>query len=123
MDIKVLLDVDAAGLERWRPVMKAAFPLAAADVALAFEALRVPAPPLARDAWTLDQLVTQLVPRGGPVRAVAVHKRRVRYGIGRCTAEVTDVVADGHPTRTIAIESEDAARSSPRSARWASRAT
>jgi exopolyphosphatase/guanosine-5'-triphosphate,3'-diphosphate pyrophosphatase len=29
--------------------------------------------------------------------------------VGGCTAEVSDVVADGRPTRTIAIESEDAA--------------
>jgi len=39
---------------------------------------------------------------------VNVHKRRVRYTVGGCTAEVSDVVADGRPTRTVAIESEDA---------------
>ena len=43
------------------------------------------------------------------VAAVRVHKRRVRYTIGGCTSEVTDVVADGHETRTIAIEAEDPA--------------
>ena len=43
------------------------------------------------------------------MRAVNVHKRRVRYVVGGCTAEVSEVVADGRPTRTVAIESEDAA--------------
>ena len=33
----------------------------------------------------------------------------MRYKVGGCTSEVTDVTADGIPTRTIAIESEDAA--------------
>ena len=66
-------------------------------------------PPLAREAYTLDQFVAELAPAAGTMRPVAVHKRRVRYVIGGCTAEVSDVVADGRPTRTLAIESEDAA--------------
>ncbi len=37
-----------------------------------------------------------------------VHKRRVRYVVGGCTSEVTEVTANGIATRTIAIESEDA---------------
>ena len=45
----------------------------------------------------------------GVLRAVRVHKRRVRYVVGGCTSEVSDVVVDGTPSRTIAIESEDAA--------------
>jgi exopolyphosphatase/guanosine-5'-triphosphate,3'-diphosphate pyrophosphatase len=44
------------------------------------------------------------------VRAIAVHKRRVRYTIDGCTSEVTEVVADGRPVRTVAIESDDAGR-------------
>ena len=46
---------------------------------------------------------------GGAIRAVQVHKRRVRYKVNGCTSEVTDVVADGKPSKTIAIESEDKA--------------
>jgi exopolyphosphatase/guanosine-5'-triphosphate,3'-diphosphate pyrophosphatase len=108
MDIKVLQEVNDDGLQRWTPVMKAAFPLAAPDVARVFEALRLPTPALGRDGYTLDQFVTELA---GPsaLRAVHVHKRRVRYTVGGCTSEVSDVVADGRATRTIAIESEDAA--------------
>jgi exopolyphosphatase/guanosine-5'-triphosphate,3'-diphosphate pyrophosphatase len=108
VDVKILLDIGPEGLERWGPLAGMGFPLAAAGVVTVFDALRLPVPPLARHAYTLDQLVTELVPRGGPVRAVAVHKRRLLYGIGGCTAEVADVVADGRATRTIAIESEDA---------------
>jgi exopolyphosphatase/guanosine-5'-triphosphate,3'-diphosphate pyrophosphatase len=109
MDIKVLVEVNPDGLEQWRPVMKAGFPLAAADVAKVFEALRLDTPALVRDAYTLDAFVAELAEPSGAMRAVNVHKRRVRYVVGGCTAEVSDVVADGRPTRTIAIESEDAA--------------
>ena len=107
MDIKALIEVDAAGLEQWRPVMKTAFPLAAADVARAFEALGLEAPAMARDTYTFDAFVAEIAGPGG-LRPVAVHKRRVRYVINGCTSEVTDVTADGVPGRTIAIESTDA---------------
>jgi exopolyphosphatase/guanosine-5'-triphosphate,3'-diphosphate pyrophosphatase len=107
MDIKVLKEVNTDGLEQWTPVMKAGFPLPAADVARVFEALRLPTPPLARDAYTLDQFVDELAEPGGVIRAVNVHKRRARYTVGGCMAELSDVVANGRSTRTIAVESED----------------
>ncbi len=107
MDIKVFVETDAAGLEQWRPVLKASFPMSASDARRVAEALRVPDAELARDAYTLDQFLDEVA--GDALRRVQVHKRRVRYRVGGCTSEVTDVVADGRPTRTIAIESEDAA--------------
>ena len=39
---------------------------------------------------------------------VRVHKRRVRYAVGGCTSEVTEIEAGGNSTRSIAIESENA---------------
>ena len=36
-----------------------------------------------------------------------IHKRRVRYTVQGCMAEVTDLLVDGVPIRTIALESED----------------
>jgi exopolyphosphatase/guanosine-5'-triphosphate,3'-diphosphate pyrophosphatase len=109
MDIKVLREIDANGLERWEPVMKQAFPLAAVDAAKVYELLELSAPRLVRDAYTLDQFISELVEPDGALRPTSVHKRRVRYTVGGCTAEVSDVRADGKATRTIAIESEDAA--------------
>jgi len=43
------------------------------------------------------------------VRAVQVHKRRQRYALANCMAEVADLEVDGRVARTIAIESEDSA--------------
>ncbi len=109
MDIKVLKEVNADGLEQWTPVMKAGFPLPAAEVTKVFEALRREVPHLAREAYTLDQFVDELVPTADGLRTVTVHKRRVRYMIGGCISELSDVSAAGKETATVAIESEDAA--------------
>lgn len=109
MDIKVLREVDTAGLERWEPVMKQGFPLAAADVEQVFAALDLPLPALARQSYTLEQFLAELAGPGGRLRPLKVHKRRVRYTVGGCTSEVTEISAEGTTTRSIAIESEDAA--------------
>jgi exopolyphosphatase/guanosine-5'-triphosphate,3'-diphosphate pyrophosphatase len=108
MDIKALEQVNPDGLEQWRPVMKGEFPLPAAEVATVCAALRVaPLPP--RDEYTLEQIQAELAHPSRGVRAVSVHKRRQRYTVGECLAEMTQLIADGHPTRTVAIEFEDAA--------------
>ena len=107
MDIKLLREVDGDGLERWEPVMKTGFPLAAADAFRALQALEVVPPSLTRDAYSLDQFLAELVGPRGAVRVVRVHKRRVRYRLGGCMAEIAEVEADGRTQRTVAVESED----------------
>jgi len=109
MDIKVLREVDDDGLEQWTPVMKAGFPLPADEVAKVFAALRLDAPPLRRASYDLRQFIDELAVPSGRIRAITVQKRRTRYTIGGCMAELSEVVADGKPTRTIAVESENAA--------------
>jgi exopolyphosphatase / guanosine-5'-triphosphate,3'-diphosphate pyrophosphatase len=107
VDIKLLREVDADGLERWEPVMKQGFPLPAAAVSRVFQALGADPPSITRAAYTLGQLLAELVEPSGAARAVTVHKRRVRYTLGGCRAEIAEVEVDGRGTRTIAVESED----------------
>ena len=108
MDVKHLEEVRHDGLQRWRPVLKAAFPLAATDVGTMLGALRVtgmaPEP-----VGTVGELVERLRPRDD-LRAVDVHKRRRRFTLGGCMAEVSDLRADGREVRTLAVESEDPER-------------
>jgi exopolyphosphatase / guanosine-5'-triphosphate,3'-diphosphate pyrophosphatase len=110
MDIKTLEQVNPDGLEQWKPVMKGAFPLPDAEVKKVFDALGVAPPPLARDNYTLEQFIEELAKPGDRLRVVNVHKKRTRYKIDGCMSEMTEVVADGGKIRTVAIESEDAAR-------------
>jgi exopolyphosphatase / guanosine-5'-triphosphate,3'-diphosphate pyrophosphatase len=106
MDVKHLERVDDDGLELWKPVMKSAVPISAADARAVLAALRVSAP-LDRDTYDLADLVAAA---GGAVRVVPVHKTRRHCTIGGCMAELTDLRTDDRSTRTIAIESEDPAR-------------
>ena len=108
MDVKRLEAVDG-GLELWRPVMDGTFPLAAADVGGVLSWLRVAAPPFDRTAYSLDDLLDEIVRPNDALRAVEVNKRRVRYTVGGCMAELTDVRTGEGLIRTIAVESQDAA--------------
>jgi exopolyphosphatase/guanosine-5'-triphosphate,3'-diphosphate pyrophosphatase len=111
MDVKHLVGLQDDGLEQWTPVMKAAFPLAAAEVANVLLALGVEAPSaLSRAAYDMQALLDEVVDPSPDLLAVEVHKRRERFTIGGCMAEVTEVRTRHATTHTIAIESEDADR-------------
>jgi len=99
MDIKVLQETDANGLQRWTPVMKAAFPFGRDEAVRVVEALRLPAVPLGREDYTLEQFLAEVVAPSGAIRTVGVHKRRVRYTVDGCMAEVSGVTAGGRSTR------------------------
>ena len=110
LDVKVLQKVNESGLEQWMPVMKEGFPAGAATLRDVFNAMQVTPPDLKR-----DQLHVRPVPGRAhradrePCAPSRVHKRRVRYVVGGCTSELSDVTVDGMETRTIAVETEDAA--------------
>jgi exopolyphosphatase/guanosine-5'-triphosphate,3'-diphosphate pyrophosphatase len=105
MDVKHLQTVNDDGLEQWIPVLKAQFPLAADDVSTLYDALGAGHPPHG-DEVSLEQLLTA-VRNAADLRAIEVHKKRMRYEIDRCMAELSEISSDGHSTRTIAIELED----------------
>lgn len=109
MDVKVLREVGADGLEQWAPVMKATFPLSAADATRVEDALRIAARGSIGEGCTFEQLLEIVARPEIGVRVVHVHKRRVRYSIDGCMAELSDVTANGVPIRTVAVESEDPA--------------
>lgn len=106
MDVKHLEQVNRDGLELWRPVMKSPLPISPADARAVLVALSVDAPPLELESYD----VAELAGAGTAVTLVPVHKSRRHYTFHGCMAELTDVRTAGGPTRTIAVESEDAAR-------------
>jgi exopolyphosphatase / guanosine-5'-triphosphate,3'-diphosphate pyrophosphatase len=107
MDVKLLEAVDGDGLEQWKPALKAEFPLAAAGVRGVFDALGIPAPVFAREAYAADQLVGELIDPDPRLRAVEVHKHRERFTVGGAMAELSEVRTAEGVRGTIAIESED----------------
>ena len=111
MDVKHLVEVDADGLEQWVPVMKTGFPLSVDEVASVLLALGVEAPsPLSLPDYTLRAFLDEMVGPSPDLLAVEVHKRRERFTLSGCMAELTEVGTSHATTHTIAIESEDASR-------------
>jgi exopolyphosphatase/guanosine-5'-triphosphate,3'-diphosphate pyrophosphatase len=110
LDVKQLVQAREDGLEQWRPVTKAPFPVAAAEAEAALARVHTDVPPLRRAVYTLDELLAEVAPPMGEISAVEVHKRRARCTLGGCLAELTTVRADGREARTIAVESEDPER-------------
>jgi exopolyphosphatase / guanosine-5'-triphosphate,3'-diphosphate pyrophosphatase len=110
LDIKQLERVNPDGLEQWRPIFKAPFPLAAGAIARLRAALGLPDSAIPGDALSFDALVAALESVSPRIRSVRVNKMRTRYHIHGCVAELTDVVADGKPIRSAAIEDEDPAK-------------
>jgi exopolyphosphatase/guanosine-5'-triphosphate,3'-diphosphate pyrophosphatase len=110
MDIKALQQVNGDRLEQWKPVMKGRFPLPANDVLKVFDALAVECPTLSRSAYPLREFIEQLVKPVPELHVVEVHKKRSHYTVNGCMAEMTEVLADGKRTCTVALELEDPAR-------------
>ena len=70
LDIKLLEHVDANGLEQWRPVLKEPFPLTA--LGCQFGQVRASAcrkRPRVADSLSLEQLLAEVAPPGGPFRS------------------------------------------------------
>jgi exopolyphosphatase/guanosine-5'-triphosphate,3'-diphosphate pyrophosphatase len=109
MDVKRLEAVDEDGLEQWKPVIKAEFPLPAAGVQDVLAALGVKAGALDRPAYTLEELIAEVVDPNPDLRAVDVHKHRDHFTVGGAMAELSAIAAEGKSTRTIAVESENPA--------------
>jgi exopolyphosphatase/guanosine-5'-triphosphate,3'-diphosphate pyrophosphatase len=108
MDMKRLERVSDEGLELWRPVMKAEFPLSVDEVRSLFAGLEVAVPALTRDEYPLAEL-RDLVVAAPELHIVGLHKHRVRYRLDDCMVELSKFRVEPRSIRTIAIESPDPA--------------
>ena len=111
MDIKVLREVDAEGLEQWYPVMKASLP-AAGRRRRQGRSRRCDSPPPSPSRRDLHaaEFEAELAALAQPVRAVKVHKLRTR-GTRSGSARPRSPTSRPEAARpkTIAVEGEDAA--------------
>ena len=106
LDIKLREEVDSNGLEQWKPVLKEPFPLPAAAVSRTRLLLGLPEAGASGDGVSLEELLSELAPAGGPIHIVRVRKTRTRYTSLGCVSELTQLVANGTTVRTVAIEDE-----------------
>jgi len=106
LEILALHDVDRHGLEQWSPVLTATFPLTPASVARAFGEWGIEPPPLSGTAWAPDAFLA-LVERQPGLTAVDVMQERRCFVINGCHVELTDLLIDATPQRSIAVEDAD----------------
>jgi exopolyphosphatase/guanosine-5'-triphosphate,3'-diphosphate pyrophosphatase len=108
MDVKVLASMNR-GLEQWKPIVKAEFPLESSVIAnQVFPALEVAAPNLSKPAYQLDEFLSDVVQPNPEIIIVDVRKTRYQFGLGLCAAEYAQVTINGVPRDTVAVESVDA---------------
>jgi exopolyphosphatase/guanosine-5'-triphosphate,3'-diphosphate pyrophosphatase len=110
LDIKQLVTIGKIGVEQWRPILKAVFPLSEADLTVLREALHVPLEIAAQERATQHAFVEAIRHAGPQLRAVAVAKHRVHYRLGGCMAELSQLRTEAGTLTTIAVESPDAER-------------
>lgn len=107
LDVKKLIQVGEDGLELWAPVSKTQFPLTSEQIQTGFSSMGIAPVDIPGETYDLDTFLAELVDPHPDLSAVHVHKRRVRYSVNGCMAELTALTANGVETSTIAVESED----------------
>ncbi len=105
IDIKTLQLLNDDGLEQWKPVLKASFPLSEDQLAEVYRALNL-APPSGAGPYSLDALL-RMIREGANAWAVHADKVRKQYDVDGCTVESSEVAFDGEPFQTVAAEDPD----------------
>ena len=109
MDVKHLQDVRDDGLELWKPVLKGTFPLTADDARTMLQSLGVDVA-LERSAYSLDQLLDEVVAPCPDLRALQVRKHRADHSVAGAMVELTAITCEDRRAHTIAVESPDPAQ-------------
>ena len=109
LDVKVLQQVNGAGLQLWVPTVKAPFPLDDDTVATVRDALGAPQVTSRPSASNLEELVEGLIGSRDDLRAVEVHKSRRRAVLDGCMVELTELTVEGTTTSTAVAEAPDPA--------------
>jgi hypothetical protein len=107
LELKTLLE-QREGLQRWAPSGQWTFPLAARDLAE-----RV-FPLLDGRLWfthseSVDQnlLLERVDAAGRKILRAELFKRRFRFEVAGCAAEIDEILVNGAAVRSVAMESED----------------
>ena len=87
MDIKVLV-ATYRGLQQWKPILKAEFPLESSVIATqVFPSLDLSPPPLPTTTYELEDFLDHVARTDTRLAIVSVRKKRYQFQIGACAAE------------------------------------
>jgi hypothetical protein len=110
LDIKLMAEQDGR-LERWRPALKAPFPIDSRTIVEeVFPALKVVPPHIERPAYSHGEFIRDLIRPHRDLAIVDVSKIRRKFEFDQCVTEYAQVeIAGGANSETIEFESEDPA--------------
>lgn len=103
-DVKRLREVDADGLELWQSVFKAKFPLGRSDVAAAFAQWQLPLPKLARESYTSEAFIGELIAAEPALRVARVAKSRRGFAYAGCIAEFVRLSVETVPLQSFSLD-------------------
>ena len=107
LDVKILEDV-RHGLELWRPVLAAPFPLCHRAVREACSALGAASPSmLFLTVYSAPEFVADIACGLAGVRVIGVHKSRRHALVDQCIVGRASVSVSGRTVQTAAVESVD----------------
>ncbi len=108
MDIKVIEQIGEDGLELWKPVLKASFPLSYEIVRLVLRTLHIRRRQLRlRNQYTHHQFITEIIQNHPKLSLVDVKKKRVSYLIEDVEVEIAELQIGPDNYKTIGVESDD----------------
>src|SRR5579863_619137 len=110
LDIKLKIEQEGR-LERWRPLLKAQFPLDSRTIVEdVFPNLKCAPPRIATESYTHDEFLRDLVRPDRDLAVVEVTKKRYKFEFDACTVEFAELeITGGASSQTIELESEDPA--------------
>ena len=105
MDIKILIGTER-GLEQWKPLLKADFPLECSVIdAQVFPSLELKAPNLSRTRYAIDEFLDEVIRTQPEIAIVAVSKARLKFALDGCQAEFASTIINKVARDTVAVES------------------
>ncbi|MCF7823389.1 MAG: hypothetical protein K9N35_04385 [Candidatus Marinimicrobia bacterium] len=107
VEIKKLLEINDDGLEKWTPVLKAAFPLSCDVVTDILKAVDLVMDNQTGVTIELDAFLGTYVKTNPSLQIVEVTKSRSGYEIDGVRIELADLKIAGQGIRTMAVEDED----------------
>lgn len=110
LDVRSLEQTNASGLEKWRPVPQAVFPVEPAAIAALFATWQVQYRITSKRRFSDVRLLSLLGDVAPDIAIIPVRKRRRVGSLSGCLVETSTVEVEGETIRTLAIEHEDASR-------------
>ncbi len=107
--IKHLEQQERTGLELWRPVLDAEFPIDDDALDAAYAAWRITPPAKGTRLHSLADLINNLVVPHRELRVVSVTKRQIPISVGGCRGERAQITVGRHVWNTVAFEDAESA--------------